>query len=51
MLIGMIGAFLGRFPFALLTGLPIIMNWNVGSLAVEITGAQELLIVLQLSRR
>lgn len=51
MLVGIVRAFVGGFPFALLTGLPTAGKWNVGSLAMEMIEAKVLLLVQQLRCR
>ena len=50
-LVGIIGAVVGGFPFALFTSRQIASDWNTGSFVMAVGGALALLVVLHLVRR
>ena len=50
-IVGILGAFLGAFPFALLTGRSTVLDWDIESFAMAVVGAMVLLVMLHLVPR
>ena len=49
--VGIIGAFIGGFLYAQLTGSEVALGWNLGSFVIAVVGAVVLLVILRLIRR